>query len=849
MPTARRSHALSLTADSGRVVLTCGVQRLRFTRVGDIFRLSTDVQTKAGWEPLFDAERPLVQGSMFDLEPTRYTVTADTPQQKTLLFQGEHRAPRYPWSLRIVANRDSSLLHFTFTAQLPEALTLETPQPTIALWMRRKRPTFQLDQGPESIYGSLGIPFNFGFPAAYLWDAGREAAVFFDLTSARWMQPDGIARFHDVRVETRSEAGLSGLGLHCHKRTGSRLPAGELVVAFALHQAPRPTKPTGLEALDTLVRTFAPLHPSTSEPPPRGARWESLACATLTDLTAPTTLARHTAPWHDSPLSLVPEQPTLVTHPAQVLADPATVGQSWDFSTVNNHLTPWLLFARLHGASELLTLGLQKADSLPRFFDPKAHLIRHGTRQPLHLGDLEMCWQSFFFHAETCRAAQATPSEHFNPAVTGSFLRALTGLQTLAQKTGYVFPQWFDPYEKTPLVQNDIKALGVVREPWQGGSYAYLMLEGFARTGDSRWQAEARRALETLFERLEFRVTNTLYDRRYTDPATFPLTELFGNGYGALAAYRLYQQTRLPTFRRYARDFLNTLLRLTPWYEDETDALSRALKSAGLFYPHGGAHVVTPWETSEAHLAIVGVLRHDTEHPLLPLLLKLTNLNRVNALHFFPAHWPEALRQRNPRPAGEQHFPIEPFYCLEGTGGHQGATAAYMAGLSLWNHWLYDALADTDDPTILVLNLAAFEGYEAALTGSERRLIVYNPGPQRTRFLLRLTHLSEGSYTLGGRSYSAEALLKGIPLTLDGGRHDYVTVRRRTTEELALRVRNRQRAQNVLSHAYQLLQDRAERAGVPERDCRAFAAAWESYRTQDDTRALTLAQKLVESYR
>jgi len=35
----------------------------------------------------------------------------------------------------------------------------------------------------------------------------------------------------------------------------------------------------------------------------------------------------------------------------------------------------------------------------------------------------------------------------------------------------------------------------------------------------------------------------------------------------------------------YARDMLNTLLRLTFWYEDEADPVSREVRNLGLFYP------------------------------------------------------------------------------------------------------------------------------------------------------------------------------------------------------------------------------------------------------------------------
>jgi len=160
-------------------------------------------------------------------------------------------------------------------------------------------------------------------------------------------------------------------------------------IEFFLHQSARAAKPSGMEALDTMIRTFAPLHPADSQIPCNrltgaAAKWEQVARQAMADLSVPQTMTELAAPWHDEPLELVPAQDTMLVHPS---------AQAWDFSTVNNHLTPWLLLARLRGDAAALQLGLQKTHALPRFYDPRSRLIRHGTRQPAHVGDLEMSWQ------------------------------------------------------------------------------------------------------------------------------------------------------------------------------------------------------------------------------------------------------------------------------------------------------------------------------------------------------------------------------------------------------------------------------------------------------------------------
>ena len=345
---------LTQVAEAGRVELATERQKLVFARTGGVFVLSTFVRDGQDWRPMFNAGRPLLEGPLFNLQPTRYAVLTDTPGRKTVEFSGNHRQPDYGWALRVEMTAGSSLFRFVITCRLPASLTLKSPQPVVALWMQQSNAAFHLDQGPDSIYGSGGIPHGFGFPAAYLWDDGREAAVFFNLTPMRWMQRDGVARFHDVRIMTRSDSGQTGLGMHFKKLSGRRVPSGEMLIEFYLHQDVRPHKPAGLEALDTMVRTFAPLHPSESVLPRNQltgelARWEQFARQALRALmAAPNLMAELPAPWHDEPLELVPRQETMIVHPARAMMAAAGAQLKWDFSTVNNHLTPWLLLARLY---------------------------------------------------------------------------------------------------------------------------------------------------------------------------------------------------------------------------------------------------------------------------------------------------------------------------------------------------------------------------------------------------------------------------------------------------------------------------------------------------------------------
>lgn len=842
VPAAELRAGPTLTVAVGRAEMAVGNQKVVF-RTGDKgYSLTTYVRDRGVWREGFEAPEALLKGSLFGDLPTGFTVIANTPSRTCVELVGRHAKPAYDWSLRVSASAKSPLILLRITCRLPDPLMLDSPQPTVALWTRRAEPAVRVDQGPDSIYGSAGIPHGYGFPAAYLWDDRFEAAVFFNMTPMRWMRRDGVARFHDVRIMTRRDGGRIGLGMHSKGLTGRTIPAGDMVIEFSLYQGIRARRPTSLAALDTMMRLFAPLHPASAPWPTdqttgRPASWDHVATQTLADLMKPGTVAEIAAPWRDRPVELVRPQETMVVHPGAAQPGPEQVAAGWDFSTVNNHLSPWLLLARLRGDRTALALAMRKKDALPRFYDPRAGLIRHGTRQPEHVGDLEMSWQDLYFHQEVLRASSAAGAGGFNPAVAGRFLMAAAGLRELANNVDYVLPQWFDPYRKQPMRQNDLPRLGMVREPWQIGTYAYLMMAAYDTTGDAGYLSEARRAVDTLMERMHYRMTNEVYDRTYAEPGEFPITELFGNASGAVAVHRIYEATGDAKYLRYSRDFLNTLLRLTPWYDDETDAVSRELHSAGLFFPHCGAHVLTPWETAEAHLAIVWVLKHDPTNPLRKLLLKLANLNRTNSFYFYPAFWTAPVRAHDgtSRSGPGMYFPIEPFYSLEGEGGHRGPTAAYMASLGLWNDWMFEAVADTSDRQVMVLNLDAMDDFELSLQGIQRNLLVYNPTSTRRACTLRLSHLTDGQYTvtIGGRSRSMQAarVRSGLPITLEAGAEVRIVLRRGDYREATRRLQGQRECRNAIIRAYAALQQRGAAQPAQVQEFRGALADLDAGRT------------------
>lgn len=850
----------------GPFELVVGSQKVRFDRAPEGYRISTSVRSGRGWRPLFEGDPPLVQGREFDLRADRCEVLEPNAR---LRLSGTHPREGYPWRLDVEAR--PPFIRFRVTCALPRPLVLSGLEPQFAFWMAQPGVALSVDQGPGSIYqGSPEKEWGNSFPAAYLWDAGREAAIFFDMGPMDWMSHRNLFRFRDCRVQAFPEGGRTGFGLRVVKRNFHEVPAGDLVFDAYLFTGERAQRPNRLEALDRLVRLCAPLHPVSApapvnDQPPYRARWEDFAAGVARNLMLKDVVRAEIAlpadrPWRDTPLfpeDTVDRLPVSCDYAVESACDPRfnrrSVLQAWDFSTCNNYLSGWIGYERLHPDAQQHGLLQSKVAALPLFYDPRAGLIRHSTRYPAYVGDREMSWQNLMFTLEMLRVHRMLPADGFRAAVAGRFLMAADGLIDLAHNTGYVLPQWFDPYLKKPMVQNDEPDLGLIYEPWQIGTYAAVMEQAYALTGDRKYLREAEAGLDRLFGGMRFTVRNRRYEIEYTDPVDFPITEIFGNAWGVAAAARLHVRTGDPKYLRYSDHFLNSLLRMTYWYESSLreDERDRLLRTAGLFRNQGGAYTGSPWETGEAYLALTVRLKLDPD--VREPLLRLFNLQRMNGFYYFPAVFTGAAvpcRKLQEHPAS--YLPIEDTYTHEHGGANGGmGRSVYMSGLAFWNYLMYEAFAGADRADWMVLNLDAAEGFDAAAESLSRDFLVYNGGASASRSRVRMRSLAAGDYRLTlrwrsgrkeTRTLGAAALAAGVPLRLAPLEHVRLELRRLDSRS-ARAAEKAQDARDRLARAYQRLQQTAERTG-PEPLAAArqhFRDAESAYRARRWDRAYALA--------
>jgi len=844
LPAALHAEPPYVAREADRVVIGTASSRAVFERQPrGCFVMLIEARQDAAWRPVLDGRKPLIQGTSFGLEPTRVIDSSVTDTSAVVRLGGHHGDPGFDWDIAVTA--DAALpLHFRVALKLTQQVILSGLEPQAALWMAHPAAdAVRVDQGPGNIYhGTPEAQWGNSFPAAYLWTGGSEVALLFNPGPMDWMGPRSLFRFHDCRVQSWDEDGTTAIGLRVVKRNFHELGPGQVVLDWWLHAAAGVARPrTRIEALDRLVRRLEPLHPATAPPltdrlTGRPGTWTDLASGVTAalmrrgvvyeDLELPAD-----EPWRDGPAFQEHVISTLRVSTDYAVGSPCDPAQArpnvlagWDFSTCNNYLSAFLASERADPDPMRREFLAGKVHALPLFYDPRAGLLRHGTRHPLHVGDREMAWQNLMFAVEAARVHRFMRSEDFDPAVGGRLLMSLRSTMDLVRRCGDVLPQWFDPYERRALAQGDLPELGVVYEPWQLGTYAWLMSEAYSISGDALYRDEAARALNRLLGGdLRIAVTNTRYSATYADPVDFPITEIFGNAWGMAAAIRLADGAAdAEHWLQVSDTFLNSLARMTYWYESSTvgDTRDQAVRQAGLFRNHGGAMTGSPWENAEATLAMVVRLRLDGEPR--PLLLKLLNLQRINAMTYFPRCLPA---DAQPCPSVTAHvaaaLPIEDAYTLEHGGRHGAAgLAAYMSGIAMWYALLFERWATTDDPAALVVCLDVPLGLDGALATEQRNVLVYNPSDEAKRLRVRVLGLAPATYrttvrqvadAAAERRASAADLAAGLELALAAGGWARIEVTD-PAEAVGERTALQARARDALAVAYRVLQESATAA-------------------------------------
>lgn len=936
------------------VTLRSETQSVTFARLQttDEFLLNgTRVRSgSGGWLSVFDVPTAIVAGSTaWNLRPTAVTVTQNDSAAACVNFtrrtSTSGSTPGSFWIGVCVDSASNGLVSFSANLLVANG-TVIGPNPEPQLVLRRHATASQaLDQGPLSIYhnpvvatqgesskacgagvGAGALGHGLGFPAAHArWDAstaveaelaeGVEAAIYFNMTASQWFSRAGHGRFGSAWI--RSTNGSLGFVTEC--LYGSTIPPGPAKIQWYLKQGvvSRSSLPAvaskKLQGLDWTMRAFAPLHPMiparetltvATRATPYASSWKAYVNQTTRQLLVPNVTVAEGYPnfqFTDWPIQLAPPFDGMLAHFSRPAYDSHGDAAAHDWSCVNNHLAPWLLWRRLQPEevdsfmSETLD---RKIRQLPAFYDNVSNLVRYDvsfgrakdhvevenwtTRSHMPEG-LSMTWQNFFFHSETLRIADVQPTAAFLPQTHGRVIMATQALIECAHTQQYAFGQFFDPVGRHAVQQHDQPALGVVREPWQVGTYALTLLRAHELTGNTTLLAEAEASFEALFNgsmsyTLQRDINSSgpigpedqFVNETISDTADFPITEIEGNGYGVIAAIQLAKLTGDDTkYATYMRHFVNSLLRDTPWGSDRTDDTARSFDSAGLFAPYVGGLPSLPWESNIAQAGIAAALSASASVGMPPetrrLLLKISNLHRLNGFSWYPAGYTVQQRalyklpELNHTGGYLEYIPIETMYGFENGAGSAGQ-ASYMACHAMWMWWLHEALAVAVDTDTMVMNTIVWgRALERAVRGLYREFAVFHTGnvSGNQTVTVQMLALREGAVynvsTLTGSSeYTATRLAAGIGVPVDRGGEGTLTVellREKTggaeavaAEMAALHAA--EAAQGALATAYAALQSAPlTSAGKPRPKVQALVPTYDSARAQYASKSYVEAAK------
>ena len=768
-----------ITAKPEKVLLECGEQLLALSGDSNGYSIITYLsQTNSNgkyYVPMFDAGKSIFSTSHINLVPNEYRTGADE-KGEYVIFSGEKEGISF--SYRITALKEYGIFKFEVTVTPSWTLTMKNL--SVGLFMIGK-PEVVYEQGPTSIYlNAASENFGIGMPAAYLWDRGREAVIYFDYSDMTWLGtstllPNRMSRITDIDFYN----GMTGFGL---ATINSCMPScsQQMVFNFYLYSGFSGER-TGLDCIKRKVEVMAPLHPISDQIPTLRSdisdaelSWTYISDGTAKSLLNSKAFSSHSLNITEPIISMSKKRQNklYVTYARQ-----SDIQYSFsDFSCMNNFLSAFNLYNRLNPDDSNSDYLEKKMNALQFFYDPECHMIRWGIRINNQVGDFEMPWQNFFYNIENYRASMSSSDENFNVASMANMLSSIEGVTELVQNSNYLLGQFSDPYNKIPATQQDVPDLKYVYEPWQIGSYAYVLTKAYDMTGDSAYIDTAAESLRYVIEDLRYSVETTQVTREYHNSAEFPITELFGLSYGTAAAYRIFEITGNEAFLTYSEQLLASLLQLTFWYDDNMSAPSLTMNMLGLFEPHGGALHSCPWETIEAYLPLTEILNSTGNYSFNDLLLKLFNLERVNSYYYYPLVWDEYFSSQMAYYQSDFYcIPTEPLYNTFG-GGNSDYGALYMSGISFWNYLMYEAFGGCSDSDVMALNTDVMCNIEPCFASAKRNFILYNSKSEDKSFTFSAKNLKSGSYTItvtkDGNTetfeYTSEKLSDGIAFTLSG---------------------------------------------------------------------------------
>lgn len=670
-----------------------GPQQLRISPAGSPFGFQNFLRINNEWKPATLPNNSFITGESFPL------VTSQVKREDSRIrCSGEGKAEgldgkslSYTWDSEISAVNpavDTPWFRFRTTLHLPAPVRLRQDarvEPQIITWLSSSSTLMEGQSGSwrrvlleQPTRNSLGTYGN-DLPALYLLDqtAGIETMMFFDFSEMNWMSIENLPRFLVYRCSSLSRIERDGtqrlgVGLLAQQATGNILPAGDINFTYWLLQRPMTRLLTAQESVSRWMQALLPLFEEKLTWPACATSWKEFATGTVEDLQDKAS-AQVEAKGHTGLRAYVKSTSQLWTD----------APDNFELMTVADVLWPSLLYLRLHPSANFEHECNALLADIPVFYHPETHSISND-----------------FSSKKDERADSWYPFENSlikypmignlagSKEITDNFLDAFRTAQKLAQKYNYLFPIYYQVAS--------LQAEGAGTNYAVGGLYAWAAILANKLTGEPRYLEEARRAIQVLY--------TVPPDKLFHEPQEL--------AYGALAAAELGMVEE-------AKYLLYEQLRMFYWYSDPSqkthDIRGMVQAAASILYPAFKENI-------EAILPWTGIMKRGI---VFEGLLRFMDQQRRNNFYFFENC--TANRKRG----ASAFIPFENLGTLElaGMTGNVGKEI-YGAGESIWMYLMFEALGQSSDRELMLVNLDLLDVAQSAEFPPQKlNFILYNPTP------------------------------------------------------------------------------------------------------------------------
>ncbi|MHA2388176.1 MAG: hypothetical protein ACXACW_05585, partial [Candidatus Hodarchaeales archaeon] len=315
------------------------------------------------------------------------------------------------------------------------------------------------------------------------------------------------------------------------------------------------------------------------------------------------------------------------------------------------------------------------------------------------------------------------------------------------------------------------------------GIHLYIVIQAYYLFQESQYLEEAIRSAKKL--------------AKFSPDSLF--WEPFEIAYAVSGFSELAKITKESTYLELARKFLLNELRMFYWYDDNSfdwkgkrSNLGLPMACIGIRYPAVKENIesILPW------LMFLKTAMKEENHRFLPRgVMKFLNLVRINTFYFFSSVLPKEFIYPPRRDTPCPYIPFEDLEMLEtphhfsssqehspkGTWTGTLGREIYGAGEIIYLYLMFEALADSTNPNIMVLNLDLFDfSLMDIFPPKKLNFVIYNPLFENTKcrisfhtkehmnYEMRMHSLTEKQ---GTRSLklSRKTLNTGVNFDLNGG--------------------------------------------------------------------------------